>query len=201
MIKNLLFDLAGVVMNLNLERDTIALHNAGFPDFEECCRNPIIREPMLKYLNGLCSEAEFLERIHPLCNTDATDDDIRWAMNAVLDDIPLGRIQRIIQLRKKYKVYLITNIYHDAWNHTLNEIHSKGYELNDIFDQAFLSYELMLAKPDPRIFKVVIDSTGILPQETLYFDDSRENIETGKQLGFQTQLVSDNDIDSQLALL
>ena len=122
MIKNLLFDLAGVVMNLNIERDTEALRAAGFPNFEECCRNQAIRKPMLTYLNGLCSEQEFFYNIRGVCREGVTDDELRWAMNAVLDDIPQKRIERIISLRKHYKTYLLTNIYTDAWQHALNEV-------------------------------------------------------------------------------
>lgn len=200
MIKNIIFDLAGVVMNLNLERDTKALHYAGFPDFEECCRNPEIRVPMLKFLNGLCSEEEFFQNIRPVCDPNATDEDIRWAMNAVLDDVPRERIEMIIGLRKRYKVILLTNIYVDAWKHTLNEIEGKGFTIDEVFDRVFLSYEIKLAKPDHRIFQHVIDEMGIKPEETAYFDDNAENIEAGKEMGFQSHLVKLNCLEESLSL-
>ena len=201
MIKNLIFDLAGVVMNLNITRDVAALNYAGFPCFEECCSNPVIRVPMLKFLNGLCSEEEFLRNIRPLCNPDATDDDIRWAMNAVLDDIPAKRIEMIIELRKRYKVYLLTNIYHYAWNHAVREIEEKGFGVNDVFDRVFLSYEMGLAKPDLRIYRKVIEETAILPEETIYFDDNKENIAAGKEMGFDSRLVEMNNLESLISNL
>ena len=198
MLRNLLFDLAGVVMNLNIERDTEALSAAGFPCFEECCRNPLIRKPMLTFLNGLCSEQEFFSNIRGVCRESVSDDELRWAMNAVLDDIPRERIERIIALRKHYRTYLLTNIYTDAWQHALNEVEGKGYRMEDIFDRVFLSYELKLAKPDVRIFQHVIDVTGIKPEETLFFDDNKDNTTSAQAMGFNTCLVPCNKLEDSL---
>lgn len=198
MIKNIIFDLAGVVMNLNLERDEKALRAVGLPNFYDFPNYPEICGPTMEYLNGLTSEESFLERIRPCCKVGATDDEIMWAMNAVLDEIPLARIEKIVELKKRYNVYLLSNIYDTAWEHAVNEITSKGYAVEDLFHKTFLSYEMQLAKPDPRIFQSVIDSTGILPEETVYFDDSRENIKAGQVIGLDSRLVKINFLEELL---
>ena len=71
-----------------------------------------------------------------------------------------------------------------------------GVAPEDCFDHLFLSHEMQLAKPDPRIFYEVIETTGIKPEETLFLDDSRSNIETAKNIGFQAQLVPMNKLES-----
>ncbi len=200
-IKNIVLDLAGVVLNLDLERDTAALNSIGLPDFEGCLEDKEIATPLLAYLNGLMETEAFCEAMHPLCSKDVTNDDILYAMDAVLDVIPRERIDLIIALRKKYKVYLLSNIYETAWNYAVGEIEKHGVSLNDCFDKVFLSYEMHLAKPDTRIFMEMIKETSINPSETIYFDDSRSNVQAGKEVGFISYLVPMNGLDEMLKKL
>ena len=195
MIENYIFDLAGVIINLDLERDTKALNYIGLPDFEGCIQQPEIAVPTLSYLNGLLPEQEYCDTIRPLCREGITDEDILWAMDDVLDIIPESRIQMLLELRKQHKVYLLSNIYDRGWQIATNAFRKHGVEPEDCFDQLFLSHEMQLAKPDPRIFQAVIDATGISPEDTLFFDDSRSNIATAKSLGFQAQLAPMNNLE------
>lgn len=198
MIKNIIFDLAGVVLNLNLERDTAALKHVGLPMFHDFPNHPEILHPCMSYLNGLCTKDEFLGAIRPYCKSGVTDEDILWSMDAVLDDIPLDRIKRIIELKKHYNIYLLSNIYDTAWAYAVKEITSKGFSVEDLFHHTFLSYEMQLAKPDERIYKEVIRTTGIIPSETVYFDDSKENIIAGNKIGFKSVLVPMNQLEDCL---
>ena len=195
MIKNIIFDLAGVVLNLNLERDMKALSDAGLPDFKGCVENPQIAGAMMPYLNGLCSETEFLDNIRPFCKPDANNAEILWAMDAVLDDIPRSRLSKIVELKSRYKVYLLSNIYDKAWQHALRMFEVAGYKTEECFDELFLSYEMSLAKPDPKIYLAVFNATGTKPEETVYFDDSKDNIEMGKKLGMDSRLVKMNCLE------
>lgn len=201
MIKNIILDLAGVVLNLDLERDTEALRSIGLPDFDECLRRPEIFQPMLKYLNGLSDAGNFLDEMHKMCHPEATGQQILDAMDAVLADVPKQRLERIVALRKHYRVFLLSNIYETAWQYAVGEIEKQGYTLADCFDEVFLSYEMRMAKPDPQIFLSVVEATGILPEETLYFDDSRENVEVGNRLGFVSHLVEMNQLEKKLEKL
>ena len=200
-MKAIIFDLAGVILNLNLERDTKALNDAGLPDFAGCLSDETIRVPMLAYLNGLSSVDEFCRNLRPKCRAGITDEEMLWAMDAVLDDIPQSRIDMLLSLRKKYKVYLLSNIYDAAWKHAEKEIERHGFRVADCFERTFLSHEMQLAKPDPRIFQAVIDATGIKPEETYYFDDTKENIDMGAKLGFHSILVPMNQLESVTGIL
>ena len=198
-MENYIFDLAGVIINLDLERDTKALNYIGLPDFEGCIRQPEIAVPTLSYLNGLMSEQDYCDTIRPLCREGISDEDILWAMDDVLDIIPESRIQMLLELRKRHKVYLLSNIYDRGWQIATNAFRKHGVEPEDCFDQLFLSHEMQLAKPDPRIFQAVIDATGISPEETIFFDDSRSNIATAKSMGFQAHLAPMNKLEDVFA--
>ena len=201
MIRNIVFDLAGVVINLDLERDTAALQGIGLPDFEGCIKDKKIAEPMLAYLNGLMEKGEFCDTLRPLCRKGVTDEEMLYAMDAVLDIVPDERIQLILSLKKKYRVFLLSNIYEKAWKYAVAEIEKHGVTVDDLFEKVFLSYEMDLAKPDPRIFLQVIKETGIVPEETLYLDDSQSNIKTGNDIGFISRLVPMNCMEEIISSL
>ena len=69
----------------------------------------------------------------------------------------------------------------------------KGYDIKELFDKLYLSYRMKLAKPDKAIFLKMIKDSGIVPEETLYVDDSPANIEAGKALGLHTVLYNPKD--------
>ena len=195
---NYIFDLAGVIINLDIERDTKALNFIGLPDFEGCLKQAEISVPTLAYLNGLMPEQEYCDTIRPVCRKGVTDEEILWAMDDVLDVIPASRIDMLMELRKEHKVYLLSNIYDRGWQIATEAFRKHGVEPEECFDQLFLSHEMQLAKPDPRIFQAVIDATGLKPEDTLFFDDSRSNIATAKALGFQAHLVPMNEIENTI---
>lgn len=195
MIKNLLFDLAGVLLNLDIEKDTKALLQIGLPDFEGCLKRPEIFKPVLAYLNGLLCEEYFLPQIRPFCNPSASDEEILWSMDAVLGDFPVSRMKMLVELRKKYKVYLLSNLNERDWKYTLNIIDKAGYSEEMLFEKAFISYKMQLAKPDHRIFEEVMKQTGIKAEETIYIDDTKENIEVGKELGFEIIHLPMNELE------
>lgn len=72
-----------------------------------------------------------------------------------------------------------------------NELHmnhaKKIYpDLFSLFDDLVFSYEVGGAKPDAPMYKYAMDILGLVPGKTLYFDDKRENIESGLRFGFRS---------------
>jgi putative hydrolase of the HAD superfamily len=68
-------------------------------------------------------------------------------------------------------------------------------DIEDVFDKVYLSYKEKTSKPGTLIFEQLIADSGIVPQETLFIDDSAANIETGRQMGLNVLLY---DVDSNL---
>lgn len=197
-IRNIIFDLAGVVLNLDLQRDTEALLSIGLPDFEGCLKDENIAVPMLAYLNGLKDADVFCDEIRPQCRANVTDEEILWAMDEVLDTVPEERVRLLIGLREKYRTFLLSNIYDTAWQHAVREIERHGVRVGECFERMFLSYEMGLAKPDSAIYQRVMEETGIVAGETLFLDDSRSNVEAAKSLGMQAYLVPMNELETVL---
>ena len=148
MIKNIIFDLAGVILNLDIERDTKALNQVGLPDFMGCLASPAIAEPMVAYLNGLKSEEDFCRELRPSCLPGITDEEMLWSMDAVLADIPASRLQMLARLKQEYNIYLLSNIYDKAWKHAVKEVEQNGFSLDQCFDGLFLSHEMLMPFPN-----------------------------------------------------
>ena len=192
MIRNLIFDLGGVILNYDVEADTRALAQAGLPEYSSWDRYPELGKVANLYLNGLISDAEFCTRIDPFCAAGTTDSMKLYSMQAVLADIPRERLEAIRALRGRYRIFLLSNINHLSWEYALEQFAKAGIDPSDCFDRLFLSYELGIAKPDWRIFHHVLETTGSLAEETLFLDDSSDNIRAAQELGIQTYKVPMN---------
>jgi putative hydrolase of the HAD superfamily len=58
------------------------------------------------------------------------------------------------------------------------------------FDVLVWSYQLKMAKPDPAIFRYVLEKLGTRPEETLFLDDKQVNVDAAKELGFRSLVFS-----------
>ena len=195
MIKNLIFDLGGVIENLHMDRAERAFREIGMDLTKAIAENPNIVKKVMGYINGFVSEPEVAAVIRPYCSPNVTDEQIMRAMLSECGDIPVARLEALKSLRSRYKVYLLSNISERFWLDAVKKMDAHGYLPDDCFDRCFLSYEMQLAKPDARIYQQVISETGIRPSETIYFDDRIENVEAGKAVGFHAVMVETNFLE------
>ncbi len=105
--------------------------------------------------------------------------------------IPERKLKALKSLRKRAKVYLLSNTNDLHWDLCLEKWFDAGENrCTDFFDKVFLSQNLKLEKPDPEIFKTVIQELGINPSETLFLDDRKENVEAAARCGLRTYHVA-----------
>lgn len=191
MIKNLLFDLGGVIMDLRRENCVEALRKLGMPDPDALIDPYTQRGPFLALEEGAIDVATFRDEIRRMIPVDVTDRQLDDAFNAFLIGIPERRLHDLIDLRRRYRVYLLSNTNPLMWNSKIAaEFRKQGHDIGFYFDGVVTSFEAKCVKPDPRIFQKVVDDFGILPAETLFFDDSKANIDAAGRLGFKTALVA-----------
>ena len=140
-----------------------------------------------KYEKGLITSAEFREVIRGKIGKPVTDAQIDDAWNSFLVSIPTFKLDLLLELRKKYVGYLLSNTNEIHWQWScLHAFRYKAFRAEDFFEHIYLSYEMKMAKPDADIFQKVLDETGILPNETLFIDDSEANCRTAEALGIST---------------
>jgi putative hydrolase of the HAD superfamily len=106
-----------------------------------------------------------------------SENDIINAWNAMLLDFPAGRIAFLLQLKNRYRTFLLSNtnaIHHQAFQQI--QLTPAG-TLDDCFEKAYYSHEMGLRKPDAEIFQYVLEENNLSAAETLFIDDTISNIE------------------------
>ena len=182
-VKNIVFDLGGVLINLNVPRCVnafTALMGAenmrtvlGMDDDGEGVKSVSIanRQLMADFERGNISTDQFVAQIMPYCHPGTTEQDVKDAWMAMVADLPQERLDIVAQLRQKgYRIFMLSNgnDLHFDFIHTT-------YHLDAYFERFFLSQQMHMAKPEPEIFVRVNDAIGGTPDNTVFIDDLSAN--------------------------
>jgi putative hydrolase of the HAD superfamily len=190
MIKNLLFDLGGVIMDIEKNNCIAAFERLGLKDAKSYFGEYSQQGPFEALEEGKISTDEFHEAMRTAIGEHATDADIDHAFNCFLTGIPKHRLAELRELRKKYKIYLLSNTNAIMWNSRIaDEFTQEGLTREDYFDGMVTSFEAKALKPGSEIFKYAQQTLGIVPSETLFLDDSHANCEVARLLGWYAEPV------------
>lgn len=192
MIKNLLFDLGGVIMDIERSRCVEALKEIGMPHPEEMLGDYGQKGPFLALERGDITPAEFHQQLRPYFTRRVTDEEIDKAFMRFLVGIPVERLRALEALKNKgYRIYLLSNTNAIMWNGFIKEEFCKdGHDINHYFDGIIASFDVKSYKPEAAIFRSAQERLGIIPEETLFFDDSQANLDGAAKFGFNTALVT-----------
>ena len=186
-IKNIVFDLGGVLVDLDFKSAINGLQKAGFANVKEQLQ-AFDREGIFqKFELGEMTAEEFRSAIRENSTVTLTDEEVDALWNLMLLEIPREKLELILDLRGKYMVYLLSNTNSIHWDYVCkNAFNYRGFRVSDYFEETFLSYEMHLAKPDKAIFEKVLEEANLLPEETLFIDDSEANCKAASELGIHT---------------
>ena len=199
MVKNLLFDLGGVIMDIEKERCVRAFEKLGLPDAASFFGEYKQKGPFLKLEEGSMSVDDFHKALRDEIKGQVKDEDIDNAFCRFLIGIPRRRLEDLRRLRKDYRVFLLSNTNPIMWNSKIkSEFEQEGMCREDYFDGMVTSFEARSLKPDEAIFRYAADHLGIVPEETVFLDDSQRNLDAAAKLGFGTVLVAPGDEFSDL---
>lgn len=200
-IKNIIFDLGGVLVGLDGQRCIDAFMKIGGDKIADVIRRHQSESLFFDTEVGNITPAIFCDRIREMSGLDLSNKAILWAWNELLTGIPTQKIIRLLELRKRYNVYLLSNTNDMHWQKCADDFFPfAGHVVADYFDEVFLSYELHQLKPSEAIFKTVLERTGIDTATTLFIDDSAENCASADALGIQAFLNESPDDWLQLPL-
>lgn len=184
-----IFDLGGVLINLDSERCKESFRNLGLRCDADIFQDKTLRKLSDDFATGKVSGHEFYENLLPFFAEKVTENQVKEAWNSMLLDIPETKLDKLFMLKRKYKVFMLSNTNEWHWQYILdNCIECDGMRLDDYFHEVFLSFEMGLCKPDKKIYEEVIKRTGITPSRALFIDDLPENVEAAKQTGLMTYL-------------
>lgn len=191
MIKNLLFDLGGVIMDIRRLNCVASFERLGMKDADSFLGEYSQKGPFLQLEEGLINEAQFRDAVREYIDGEVTDEQIDKAFCDFLVGIPTYRLEQLRQLKKQYGIYMLSNTNPIMWHSRIaEEFRQEGMEREDYFDGIVTSFEACSIKPDAKIFHTVVEKLGIKPEETLFLDDSQKNLDAASALGFHTLLVA-----------
>ena len=187
-IKNIVFDLGGVLIDLDHSQAVQRFKEIGVEDAEQLLDPYEQKGIFLEVENGTIDADEFCRKLREHTGKDLTYDEIRHGWLGFISDTPQYKLDYLLALRERYNVYLLSNtnpIIQEGWARTTG-FTPAGRPIGDYFDRMYTSYEVGVTKPDRRIFDYMIKDSGLIPSETLFVDDGKSNIEVGRSLGFAT---------------
>ena len=188
MIKNIVFDLGGVIMTIDQDEALRRFQSLGLADAERQL-DPYTQSGIFGDVEeGKITAEEFRTELSRLVGRELSFDDCKYGWLGYRKDVPQRNLDVLKRLRGDgYRLILLsnTNPFMMSWALTKDFDGGKA-SLEDYFDALFLSYRLGVMKPNPKFFQAVIDNERLLPEETLFVDDGPRNVEAARKLGFHT---------------
>lgn len=190
-VKNIIFDLGGVFINLDYSKTRDAFIEAGVHNFNELYTQHHVTPAFHQLEVGSITPEIFYERLREQTGIALSDAFIKNAWNAMLLNFPEERILWLKEIKERYRIFLFSNtnqIHYDHFMNTFNrQFAGKGF--NSYFIKAYYSHEMGLRKPDEAAFRFILNEQQLNPAETLFIDDTEGNIEGAKKVGLQTILL------------
>lgn len=191
MIKNLLFDLGGVIMDIKRADCVKAFEAIGMADADSYLGEYVQAGFFAGVENGSLTAPQFRDAVRGVLTHPATDAEIDHAFGCFLKGIPVHRLRELEALAKHYNVYLLSNTNPIMWSQGIaRAFAADGHNINHYFKGIVTSFEARVMKPDPAIFGYAERTLGIRPDETLFIDDSQANLDAASHLGFHTLLAA-----------
>lgn len=193
-ISALLFDLGGVLYHIDDSIMINEFNKLGAEDFSSIY-NLSTQKPIIdKYEMGLISTIEFFDSIKPHLKNTLDNDAILNAWNSMLIGMPKENYEILLDLKKKYPIYLLSNTNIEHINYIDKEIanHYKVDSLKSLFDDVIYSYEINMRKPNLDIYEYTITKIPFDKDEIFYLEDNHNNYEMGKNFGFNSYVMERN---------
>lgn len=183
----IIFDLGGVLINLDYGRTSAAFRALGMADFDETYSQLQQTELFDRFETGDVSSFHFINRILDRLPNGSNGNKVVHAWNAMILDFPKERLEWLETMAKRYRIFLLSNtntLHVDAVRRSLEK--TVGHQrLEDYFEQVYLSCDMGLRKPDPAIFLRLCAEQGLNPATTLFIDDTPQHVEGAKDAGLQ----------------
>jgi len=197
--KNIIFDLGGVILNIDYLLAVKAFQGLGINDFDTFLSKAQQKQFFDLFEKGQISSADFRNELKTYTRTNLDDTIIDKAWNSMLLDLPQERLDLLKRFKQTHRIFLLSNT---------NEIHINSFNaylqktfnianLSGHFEKIYLSYKIGMRKPDHEIFDLVLSENKLKPQETIFIDDSVQHIESAKSMGIQTRWL---DLDKESIL-
>lgn len=195
-IKNIVFDMGGVLVDLHLQRCLDAFRSIGFDSIDQEINDPYYSCGMFKQNElGYATAEQLYAYIRSRLGRNITNDEIRDTYLQFIGEVADYKLDMLRTLRERgFRVMMLSNTGDVVYPYVAQTQFTKqGLTVNDYFERIYLSYELHILKPDRAIFDHIVSDAGIVPSETLFIDDGPSNTAAAERLGFATYTAQQDE--------
>jgi glucose-1-phosphatase len=185
-ISTIIFDLGGVIMDIDIKKTLGAFSLLGLQNVHEYFGHGFAASFFSAHESGKISDEEFLQELKNLIGGDIRDEAVINAWNALLLRFPPERIALLNELKNRYRLFLYSNT-NAIHQEKFNEIFRLSFpgELDGLFEKAYYSHELGQRKPGVAGFEQIIRGNGLDPKQTIFVDDALINVEGAIKAGLK----------------
>ena len=199
-IKNLIFDLGNVILNIDTKLSEKAFAQYGMNDFEKLYTLASQNELFDRLEVGSITENEFYDEFRRVTGCELDNKTLEQCWDALIMDFPAARIEMLKHLKAegKYRTFILsnTNIIHYRFYTALLKRTRGVNGLESLVEHAYFSHEIGLKKPNRDIFDYVVTNSHIKPEESIFIDDNEANIKAANALGLNTIFLKNNDMEN-----
>ncbi|MDR3287689.1 MAG: HAD family phosphatase [Prevotellaceae bacterium] len=190
-IRNIIFDLGGVIINVDYHKTENAFKNLGISEFDKIFSQVQQSKIVDNFEVGNITPEQFRENLRQMCGIFLTDEIIDKAWNAMILDFPAGRIATLEKLGQKYKIFLLSNTNKIHIDYCMSNIDFE--KIKSKFDKVYLSHEIHLRKPDTQIYEFVLQDARLQASQTLFIDDTAKNVDGARLAGLNAYHLANGE--------
>ncbi len=199
--KVFVFDLGMVLVSLYRKECIENFRRLGIEDAAAMIGNCSQNGPFGALEYGLISVEKFCDELAQISSKKITEKDILNAWNSMIGETPVDLLNMIYRLRHEFgkTVCMLSNVNQPHIDNVMQNHFCQvaGRDIHDYFDALYLSHELHLKKPEPKIFETVGQSIhekfGFCGSDIIFFDDSRDNVDMAIRYGWDSVVIANTD--------
>lgn len=189
-IKNVIFDLGGVLVDLEWQNTYDEFARILKPEFKDAVNWDTLPEVVVGMETGTWGKNKFKKNMLAQCKPGVSASQMIDAWCAMILEFRAIRVKILQDLSQKYKLFLLsnTNVYHVSYfeKEFKNRFH---FPISDLFEKVYYSNEIGFRKPDVQAFEHVLNDAGIIATETVMIDDRPDNCLAAETLGMKSIVV------------
>lgn len=196
-IRTIIFDLGGVILNLNYHKTINAFQEIIDAPFETVYSQAQQSHLFDLFETGKISAKNFRNELCNQFNRSLSDTDFDRAWNAMLLDLPAKRIELIRDLSKHYQLLLFSNtneIHLRAFQKIIADKYGNPFLLEEVFHKTYYSHVIGERKPNKSAFEYILEDQKIKAEEVLFIDDSEQHVLGAESLGIRAVHLKGIDV-------
>jgi len=186
-IRNIIFDLGGVLYNISYQATLDAFALLGMKDFESFFTQADQVQLFDRLDRGEVSGTDFCRELRQLSGLNISDNQIYEAWNAMLLDFPLHHLDLLAGVGARYRIFLLSNtneIHYPVYQHYM--LQNTGFAgLDHLFEKSYLSYKIKKRKPETEAYLMILDENALVAEETLFIDDTHQHVVGARNAGLK----------------